>query len=147
MKRFKRLFIKENRIKKWLFDFSKDNSGMTIVEVLMGFVILSILMGAVISLISFSSNMMYKSVDLKNAQEEMERNLCIKKGETTSADYASNPLNGVTLSLKIEEVSDPGMIPGTGDKIELNHGKVYKNTLSFGENMDQEMNVYSLRCE
>ena len=124
-----------------------NNQGMTIVEVLMGFVILSLILDAVITMIMFSNNMMYKSVDLKNAHEEMERNLCIKHGETTSTDFSSNPMGSVNLSLKIKEVPNSSMIPGTGDSFSLNHGVLYKNQLTFGEKKDMELTVYTVRCE
>lgn len=48
----------------------KKNMGMTMIEVLLGFVLLAAFLGGVSSIIHFSSNMLYNSVDLKNYQEE-----------------------------------------------------------------------------
>lgn len=50
-----------------------NNKGMTMVEVLVGFVILSLIMAGVFQMIKFSSNMLYKSIDLRNAQTEYEK--------------------------------------------------------------------------
>lgn len=49
-----------------------NNKGMTMVEVLVGFVILSLIMGGVYHMIRFGSNMLYESVDIKHSQESFE---------------------------------------------------------------------------
>ena len=55
-----------------LFINKKLNSnGMTMVEVMMGFVILGILLAGLTNIIFFSSNMIKNSVDIKKAQEEL----------------------------------------------------------------------------
>ncbi len=54
---------------------SKDNRGMTLVEVMMGFVILTIIMVGVYHMINFGSNMLYESIDMKKGQEQFEEEL------------------------------------------------------------------------
>lgn len=59
---------------KKLKALQQNNDGMTMVEVLMGFLILSIILGGVVSLISFSSKMYFNSVDLRRDQTELVEN-------------------------------------------------------------------------
>lgn len=61
-------------MKMMIKNLETDNKGMTMVEVLMGFLILSIILGGVVTLISFSSNMYFKSVDKNREQTELMQN-------------------------------------------------------------------------
>ena len=53
----------------------KDNKGMTMVEIMVGFVILTLIMTGVYQLIKFGSNMFYESSDVRNGQTEFESEL------------------------------------------------------------------------
>lgn len=81
-------------------DIISDNKGMTMVEVLMGFMILSIILGGVTGLISFSSKMFKQSVDLRRAQTDL-----------TAQAYKTN--TGSSESIAVYEVDDDGNDIGT----------------------------------
>lgn len=55
--------------------FLKSNKGMTMTEVLMGFVVLILFLGGISGIISFSSNMVYRSVDLKKDMQIIQSEL------------------------------------------------------------------------
>lgn len=56
----------------------KKNSGMTMVEVIMGFVILMLLMGMLSGIIAAATNIYRNSVDLKRAEESLQEKLYMK---------------------------------------------------------------------
>lgn len=80
-----------------------DNSGMSLVEVTIGFVILTIIIGAVYQLISFSSNMYFESSDMRQEQAAFEEAIYKKDYEhadgveykkeedLTAGDYVLEP--------------------------------------------------------
>lgn len=94
--------------------FKQNNDGMTMVEVLMGFLILSIILGGVVTLITFSSNMYFKSIDARNEQTKLAEEAYKKApagsdvnvdvfvlttpGETSTASKVT--LSGVDAGLK-----------------------------------------------
>lgn len=51
------------------------NEGTTIVEVMMGFVILMLMMGMLSGVILFASNLYFKSVDLAHAQTKLQQSV------------------------------------------------------------------------
>ena len=53
----------------------KNNKGMTMVEVLMGFVLLTLMLGMLSQVIAFSSNLYRQSVSMKRAEENLEKNI------------------------------------------------------------------------
>lgn len=63
-----RLFIRKKLNTKSIL---KDQSGVTMVEVLIGFVILASIMAMLSGIIAFASNMYYESVDMRNAEQRM----------------------------------------------------------------------------
>lgn len=80
-----------------------NNQGMTMVEIMVGFVILVVLMGGLFNLISFSSNMVKNSVDMKNAQIEV-----------WSEAYKNEPgdvVSGITFSIREKNVDSAETIP------------------------------------
>ncbi|MBR6328710.1 MAG: prepilin-type N-terminal cleavage/methylation domain-containing protein [Lachnospiraceae bacterium] len=77
-------------------DMVKDNKGMTLVEVLVGFVILTIIMAGVYHLISFGSKMLYESTDITRGQQEFEEEL-YKNSPDASVAKKDGSL-GATLS-------------------------------------------------
>lgn len=95
--------------------FRNDNHGMTMVEVLMGFVILALLLGMFSGIIVTASNMYYNSVDLKRAHESLQ-------GAVYSKSITSSLLpEGVTLKL----VPAEGM-PQESTPIAFSKTKLYK---------------------
>ena len=52
-----------------------DDKGMTMMEVLVGFVILTIIMTGVYHMIRFGSNMLYESTDMRRGQTQFEEAL------------------------------------------------------------------------
>jgi prepilin-type N-terminal cleavage/methylation domain-containing protein len=52
-----------------------NDRGMTMVEVLVGFVILTIIMAGVYHMIQFGSNMLYESTDMRKGQTQFEEAL------------------------------------------------------------------------
>lgn len=50
----------------------KDNNGMTMMEVLMGFTILAIFLAGMSGIIAFSNNIVLRSVDLRKDMEVMQ---------------------------------------------------------------------------
>lgn len=74
----------------------KDNQGMTMVEVLMGFVILTLMLGMLSHIISFSSNLYQQSIDIKRMEEYFEANI-YKKDLTPK---------GAGLAVSVKEVHE-----------------------------------------
>ena len=73
-----------------------DNRGMTMAEVLVGFAILSIMLGMLSQIISFSSNLYRKSVDIKRMAETMEQYVYKKE----------IPLEGSGASATVKEIHE-----------------------------------------
>lgn len=57
---------------------AKNNRGMTMVEVIMGFALLAIVLGMISRMIVMSSNMYYNTVDLRNVQEALQKEIYLK---------------------------------------------------------------------
>ncbi len=55
--------------------FNMDDKGMTMMEVLVGFVILTIIITGVYHMIRFGSNMLYESIDMRKGQNRFEEEL------------------------------------------------------------------------
>ncbi len=70
--RFQRIAMLISENEKKLNITARDDRGMSMVEVLIGFVILTVIMAGVYHLIHFSSNMIFESVDMRKAQSEFE---------------------------------------------------------------------------
>lgn len=98
---------------------SKNNSGMTMVEVLMGFVILVILLGLVSGIIVVSTNIYYSSVDLERAEESLQEALYSKS--------ITDSLSPETEVIKLVPTSD---MPGTKTPITMSC-KMYKLSSSM----------------
>lgn len=104
----------------------KSNKGMTMVEVLMGFVVLITFLGGMSSIIAFSSNLLYRSIDLKRDLQVIQGELYKKAPDVTNHD-------GVTLELKVTEVNgDKNTSPIIGKTVALGDALLYdvdSNTL------------------
>ncbi len=92
---------------------AKDDRGMTIVEVMVGFVILTIIMAGVYQLIRFSSNMMYESKDMRNGQTAFEEEL-YKTSPTGVVDRHKETTLGKGAYV-LEPASESAKKPGAGD--------------------------------
>ena len=142
MEKKQRRFHFTNRIHKnhktaRLF-FRNDNRGMTMVEVLMGFVILALLLGMFSGIIVTASNMYYNSVDLKRAHESLQ-------GAVYSESITSSlSPEGVTLNL----VPAEGM-PQESTPIAFSKTKLYKissaTVLSAEEAESLDVDIYFLK--
>lgn len=118
--------------------FRNDNHGMTMVEVLMGFVILALLLGMFSGIIVTASNMYYNSVDLKRAHESLQ-------GAVYSESITSSlSPEGVTLNL----VPAEGM-PQESTPIAFSKTKLYKissaTVLSAEEAESLDVDIYFLK--
>lgn len=116
---------------------SKNNSGMTMVEVLMGFVILVILLGLVSGIIVVSTNIYYSSVDLERAEESLQEALYSKS--------ITDSLPPETEVIKLVPTSD---MPGTKTPITMSC-KMYKLSSSMvleGEEAESlNVDIYFLK--
>lgn len=101
----------------------KKNSGMTMVEVLMGFVILLLMIGMLSGIIVVASNMYRNAVDLKWAEEALQE----KMYKENIADSAET----VPVSLSLVPASD---MPGEKTPVPVS-ATLYK--LSSSEVLDQ----------
>ena len=137
-----RLFHFNNRIhnkqKTACSFFRNSNQGMTMVEVLMGFVILALLLGMFSGIIVTASNMYYNSVDLKRAHESLQ-------GAVYSESITSSlSPEGVTLNL----VPAEGM-PQESTPIAFSKTKLYKissaTVLSAEEAENLDVDIYFLK--
>lgn len=79
-----------NRIKQ----FKLNNHGMTMSEVLVGFVVLMIFMGGLSGIISFSSKMLMESVDIYKAELKLEEEVYKKASASVRKEMPG------TLTLK-----------------------------------------------
>lgn len=89
----------------------KQNKGMTMVEILLGFVILMVMMGMLSGIIVFASNLYYESVDLKKAETALARNLY----REDLASGASTVKYSDVISLRPED-----SMPGEHASLKLN---------------------------
>lgn len=106
-----------------------DDRGMTMVEVLMGFVLLLLMLGMLSGIIALSSNMLMRSVDLKQAEEALQKEIY----KTSLTGSPAVPVSG-PLSLVPET--------GTGGAIGLPSAKLYQ--LSTGDLLTDEAQKESL---
>ena len=103
----------------------KDNQGMTMVEVLMGFVILSLMLGMLSHIISFSSNLYKQSLDLKRVEENLEKYI-YKKELPLPAEGTSVTVKEVhTEADGTEHITDAKYEDGTGEVPVSLNSKVY----------------------
>ena len=142
MEKKQRLFPFNNQIQKnqrtTSLCFRNNNHGMTMVEVLMGFVILALLLGMFSGIIVTASNMYYNSVDLKRAHESLQ-------GAVYSESITSSlSPEGVTLNL----VPAEGM-PQESTPIAFSKTKLYKissaTVLSAEEAESLDVDIYFLK--
>lgn len=144
MEKKQRLFHFNNRIhnkqKTACSFFRNSNHGMTMVEVLMGFVILALLLGMFSGIIVTASNMYYNSVDLKRAHESLQ-------GAVYSESITSSlSPEGVTLNLVPAEGMPQESIP-----IAFSKTKLYKLSssavLSAEEAESLNVDIYFLKTD
>lgn len=77
----------------------KKNSGMTIVEIMVGFLLLILMLGMLSGIIAVATNIYYKSVDLRRAEESLQKevysNSSADKMEKQEASLALVPAEGM----------------------------------------------------
>ena len=144
MEKKQRLFHFNNRIhnkqKTACSFFKNNNQGMTMVEVLMGFVILALLLGMFSGIIVTASNMYYNSVDLKRAHESLQG---VVYSESITSSLSPE---GVTLNL----VPAEGM-PQESTPIAFSKTKLYKLSssavLSAEEAESLDVDIYFFKTD
>lgn len=104
-----------------------DNRGMTMVEVLMGFVLLAVILGMLSGSIVAATNIYYSSVDLRRAEESLQEE--IYKTSVTDG------LSPESVSLKL--VPAPGM-PGDSGGIDLSAGLYQVSSGALLEESEKE---------
>lgn len=85
-----------------------NDQGMTMVEVLMGFVLLLLMLGMLSGIIVLSSRMFERSVDLRRAQESLQQSVYktyvtgspVSEGALSLVRVTETPEESVTIPLK-----------------------------------------------
>ncbi|MDD7642463.1 MAG: hypothetical protein PUK75_08315 [bacterium] len=131
---------KHRRYNKRFAVLKNNNQGMTMVEVLMGFVLLVLMLGMLSGIIALSSRMFERSVDLKRAEESLQQ--AVYKTTVTGS-----PVSEETLPLTLEP---DATMPGDHDQLSLS-AKLYKLTtadvLDGAEEESLNMDFYYFRSE
>lgn len=106
----------------------KQNKGMTMVEVMMGFVILMLMLGALSGIIVSATNMFWEACDIQKAEEQLQGKVYMTNVEATKL---SQPLKLVPKST----------MPGNHPDMELS-ASVYQ----INENVDDvDVNLYIVK--
>ena len=95
----------------------QQNKGMTMVEVLIGFVILLLILGMLSGVIAFAHNMFLNAVDIKKSEENLEENAYKKtaaeSGNLVAEDIIFRPRSGmpgvqrdITVTTKIYKITN-----------------------------------------
>lgn len=107
----KMIFNKKTNKKSYI----KSNKGMTMVEVIMGFVVLITFLAGMSGVISFSSNLLMRSIDLKKDLQVIQGELYKKNLNCHMSD------GGLILSFEVKENNIT-----VSKEINLSHAKVYE---------------------
>lgn len=116
---------------------SNHNNGMTMVEVLMGFVILVLILGMLSGIIVACKNIYYSSVDLRNAEESLQK-----------AVYSNSILESLspeTTTIRLVPASD---MPGNRTPISLSADmyRLSSKTVLDGVEADSlDVDIYFLK--
>lgn len=102
----------------------KNNKGMTMVEVLMGFVILLLFMGMLSGMIAAANNIYLDSVDLQRAEESLQRKMYEKDMES----YAELATYHLTLVPETDMPGDKNPIPLHANLYRLSSEDVLEET-------------------
>lgn len=138
-----------------------NNKGMSMVEVLVGFVVLSIVMAGIFHMIRFGSNMLNESVDIKHSQQNFESEIYKNTIDTAAitdkkikslgaADFVLKPsTTPAGNAMQVNNESSIDMFSATAadaeaaDQDALNnelHSYTYKDTAN-----DYSIKVYGFR--
>ena len=132
---------KHRRYNKRFAVLKNNNQGMTMVEVLMGFVLLVLMLGMLSGIIALSSRMFERSVDLKRAEESLQQ--AVYKTTVTGS-----PVSEETLKLTLVQATEKREESAT---ILLTSTKLYKLTtadvLEGAEEESLNMDFYYFRSE
>jgi len=114
-------------MKKLITKTKLNNKGMTMTEVIIGFVVLMVILGGLSGVIAFSSNMLIESTDIAKAQQVLEAEV-FKTNSSARHDYPD------TIVLK------------RGDKtIELDHIGAYSIASEDIANCDLDVKIFGFR--
>lgn len=114
----------------------KNQEGMTMVEVLMGFTVLMVLLGMLSGIISFSSKMMNNSVDLRNAENAFQRE--VYKTTIPGEEALENMKVSASLSSENKEIQ-------TQMELSIKTYRIYSSDLLEGKVSSEEkdsLNMY-----
>lgn len=117
----------------------KDNSGMTIVEVLVGFVVLTVILASLAGIIAVSKNMYFQSVDTIKEEELIQTEI-----------YKTDVLNKATVSEGTVTFVPAAGMPKTQNNAELQTDiKIYSIGAEelIGDNASElgMVNIYFLK--
>ncbi len=107
----------------------KNQDGMTMVEVLMGFTVLMVLLGMLSGIISFSSKMLNNSVDLRNAENAFQRE--VYKTTIPGAEALENMKVSASLSSENKENQ-------TSIELSMKSYRIYSSDLLDGKVSTEE---------
>lgn len=128
----------DNTIDKF---FIKNNKGMTMVEVIMGFTILMLIMGMLSGIISFSKNMYFEAVDFQRNQDAIETVLYKKDLSSQAATRELTSGNGFRIT------PAEGM-PNAGHNLNMDKMNVYRVSGKDLLNDDEmDINMYVIQYE
>lgn len=85
-------------MRKDIFTALKNNRGMTMMEVLMGFLVLVVFLGGISGIISFSSKMVFRSIDLKKDLQTIQGELYKSKDSRRDKNEKDN----IVFTLKVD---------------------------------------------
>ena len=116
-----------------------DNRGMTMAEVLLAFVILSIIMGLLSGIIAFSKKMYMQAADQRRAQEELQKQIYMKKFYEVKDYSGSIPVEYTDYlpvyrvdPVKDEEGNNTGVYDIALIKRSISGGKIVYSTSAKG---------------
>lgn len=102
---------------------SKNNSGTTMVELLVGFTLLMIIMTSIFKIIKVSTNMMYESADIKNDLSAFEAEYYKKnygiKGNQEDFLKKTNVSSTESVNFSFVETDKDGRVKNNGLKLSI----------------------------
>lgn len=115
----------------------RNNKGTTIVEVMLGFVILMLMLGMLSGVIVFAANLYFKSVDLSKAQTKLQQ--CAYKNEDAQAEGVVSIHSG-TVSLKPQSgMPDAGRVVSMDMEV---HSINSQDVLPEDDESELDVNVF-----
>lgn len=115
-----------------------ENAGSTLIEVIVGFVLLTIIMTSFFGIISLSSDLTVESADKIKARQEYEEKYYLEYGSSFDEETILE-----ASSVKMTECNSEGEPVKKGAEIVLNHAELVKITAI--DEKTETMTLYALR--